>query len=229
MKIRTKDGAIITYQVEEAKDGEMWFNYLGEENIVALDEATSIVMKKNAKLYILQISDIDYFDEKEKEIVEVYEVDKYGNLRTTKMGIPLLWLQDPEKFRAEVLYREEKRGEKIQEEQAWAEIGKKWEIGKAYYNVEQFNKTSLGWAIIRYNIESFVREGKRYRVVILHDYRTTRGNHTTSFVIWEEPLPQQLTLQVPKQYMGLIIGKNGSNIKAIQQKYGIKIILQAQG
>ena len=228
MKIRPKEGAIVTYQVEEAQEGEMWFNYLGEENIVTPEEATSIV-RKAEKLYILQLGDIEYFSEEETAVEKVYYVDKNGELKQAEFRVPVLWLQDPEKFRAEVLYREEKKGEKIQEEQALAEIGKKWEIGKAYYNVEQFNKTSLGWALVRYDIDKFVKDGKVYRLVVLHDYRTTRGNHTTSFIILEEPLPRQITLQVPQEYMGLIIGKGGNNIKSVQQKYGIKIILQTQG
>jgi hypothetical protein len=229
MKIREKDGLIKSYVVEEVEDGEMWLNYLSSEYIETPEFATSIVMKKNNSLITLQLSTIRYFSESEMVDVDVYTIDKKGNLYKITMKIPKLWLEDDWKYRSEVRYRMELEGERVQQEQATQEIGTRWEIGKVYYNVEQFNKTKLGWAYVRYDIDQFVRDGKRYRLMILHDYRTTRGNHTTSFIILEEPLPQQITIQVPREYMGLLIGKGGSNIKAVQQKYGIKINLQAQG
>jgi len=227
MKIKEKDGLIKSYIVEEAENGEMWLNYLSSENIETQDVATSIVMRKNNYLITLQLSTLKYFSDDEMTEVPVYTIDQKGNLMKITMKVPTLWLEDEWKYNREVRNRQEKEGEKIQHEQAIQEIGTRWVVGKVYYDIKEFNKTELGWAYVRYDIDTFTKNGKTYRLLILHDYRTTRGNHTTSFIILEEPLPRQITLQVPKQYMGLIIGKGGNNIKSVQQKYGIKIILQA--
>lgn len=52
---------------------------------------------------------------------------------------------------------------------------------------------------------------------ILSTYETTRGN-TTLYLAPIKPI-----IEVPKPYIGIIIGKKGSNIKKVQEKYGCKI------
>jgi hypothetical protein len=88
--------------------------------------------------------------------------------------------------------------------------GKK-ELNKNFANstycvIREFNKTRIFLALP-------YLEGKE--CLVLHKYRTTCGNLT---VLLHKV---QSELSIPDNYKGLVIGKGGSNIKELQNKYKI--------
>ena len=211
--------------VIEAENGELWYSGITDDTIVHKDKANAIALKKDDKTYCFFESDLDFY-RGEYVQKEVYYYDyKEKQLKKEIENIPVLFLEDPETFRDHIETEKRKTYRENTIKRAMEEIGTKWGIGKLYLNVERFNKSELGWAVLRYEVDTFQKDDTVYKVLLLHEYTTHCGNTTACFIILKEPVPNVLTLQVPQKYMGLLIGKGGENIKNVQRKYNIKIKL----
>jgi len=92
--------------------------------------------------------------------------------------------------------------------------------------VKEFNKKYASEVLLTKEVKEngYVRDGKKF--IILHDYLTRCLNHTIIYAIIPATA-KEVVIKVPQELMGLVIGKQGSNIKEIQRKYNIKIKLEA--
>ena len=218
--MQIREGYYICEPIPE--NGEMWYCVIDS---ITHNNSDSIAYCKDGKIYTLWLSSLAYY-KGEYTKKEVYYWDhKKRQLLKEVVDIPTLFLEDPEEYEEQIKAEERKQAYQNSIARAVEEIRARWEVGKLYLNIEQFNKTHLGWAVVRYGEEKFTKEGTTYQVIMLHEYTTHCGNTTASFIILPEPLPSQIALQVPAKFMGLLIGRNGVNIKKVQEKYKIKIKL----
>ncbi len=154
----------------------------------------------------------------------IQEVGNSGILRRRAYRLPVsvkpqeCWIYDAKKKIVTPTVREFPDIEELHEKQNWLEKAR-WEaVKKAAENrlavlfkgdkdvveVRCFNDTPMA----KYLPEDYI---------ILHEYITTRGNKTVTLG------KKKPVLRVPDELKGLVIGRHGQNIKAVCQKYGIRI------
>jgi len=215
-------------RIIEFGEGDAWFKGYWDY-IVGNSQHSDVIVRVYIYPYFshYNVKNARFFKEEDMTEIDVYEIVD-GELTTTKVKIPKLWLENEEEYTKYISERLYQEGYQEAYKEAVEEIDK-WEKGKLYLMVHEMNKTKLGQAYLRYGITKFEKDGVVYNLLVLQEYKTTRGNTTLTFILYEGDIPKEITLAIHKAYMGLIIGKGGSNIRNIQQKYGIKINLQAQG
>lgn len=130
----------------------------------------------------------------------------------------------------------EKIKKDIIEAEKQTEIDKKHNFDEYFDNESDDVNKVYAFVMTGYNYhQTRIADDKYYtaacmRTACTADHRNSEDHTYLSFVINEERIKNDkravIVLYVPKDMMGLVIGKGGSNIKALSEKYGKRFIIK---